>query len=218
MRLVRYRRKWAVRIDGKRLSTGYDATPENREAAERAGREILAERARALTGDSVADILRAYLEDMPLRANPKTPSAGVIHAAENARRFFGAHHPEQITREECRAYVESRRSEGRADGTIRKELSTLAAALRWHDPNTPARFDLPAPSEPRTRWLSRDETDRLREAAGSPHVALFIHLALAPAEGGKRSLGSCGIPTSTLSAARFGWDSSEGERAERRCR
>lgn len=180
MRLVEHRGKWAVSIDGKRLSTGIDFKPENRHLAERASREILAARARALTGQTVSEILAAYIADMPLRANPKQAGPGILYARDSLVRFFGAHHPDQITRDECRAYIAHRRNEGRSDGTIRKELSVLAAGLRWKDPNTQAVFEMPAVPPARSRWLTRDEVRRLTDAAAqSPHVQLFIHLALA---------------------------------------
>lgn len=185
MRLVEHRGKWAVSIDGKRLSTGIDFKPENRHLAERASREILAARARALTGETVSEILAAYIADMPLRANPKQAGPGVLYARDSLVRFFGAHHPDQITRDECRAYIAHRKAQGRADGTIRKEISVLAAALRWNDPATPAVFDLPAVPPARSRWLTRDEARKLIDAsAQTPHAQLFIHLALAT--GGRR--------------------------------
>jgi integrase len=59
---------------------------------------------------------------------------------------------------------------------------TLRAALKWAAqekwievaPYVPG----PTTPEPRSRWLSRDEFDRLLEAARAPHVRLFILLAL----------------------------------------
>ena len=70
---------------------------------------------------------------------------------------------------------------GVADATIRKEPEVLRAALRWADPRTPAVFDLPPASRPRERSLTRDEYDRLLAAAETPHLRLFVILALATA-------------------------------------
>lgn len=177
MRLVRYRKKWAVVINGKRLSTGVEIGGD-RGLAEWKAREIVAAFARKSAGKRCGEIMNAYVEDMPLRANPKTPGPGLIYAKRAVTSFFGGHLPEEVTREECRAYVAHRRAEGRSDGTIRKELSVLAAALRWRDPNTPARFDMPAPPPARDRWLTKDEFNAVLEAADLPHIKTFLHVAI----------------------------------------
>ena len=57
----------------------------------------------------------------------------------------------------------------------------LKAALRWHDPNTPAVFELPKKPPPKERYLTRDEYDTLLSNAETPHIKLFIVLALATA-------------------------------------
>lgn len=178
LRLGRHRGKWALRIDGKRLSTGVDARAEYRDLAERAAREILRAKAAAAPADTIPAIIDAYLADMPLRANPKTPGDGALYAAAAVKRFFAGAPATGATRAECRAYVAARRAEGRADGTIRKELGLLAAALRWRglDPE----IDMPAPPAPRDRWLTRAEVAKiLADQALPAHLRSFIHIALA---------------------------------------
>lgn len=177
MRLIAHRGKWAAYIDRKRYSTGLAATAENLPAAERQARDIVAERARALAGDTCATIMQAYLDDMPRRATPKQPSENYKLLVKTVGKFFGEHKPHEVTREECRAYAAARRAEGRADGSIRTELAVLAAALRWHDPKTPARFDMPSPGQPRDRWLSRDEFAALLDAAPD-HLKTWLHVAI----------------------------------------
>lgn len=176
MRLVEHRGKWAVRTDGRRFSTGYDATSENRSAAERAAREIINARAKARAGTTCDEIMDAYIEAMPLRANPKVASDPLKYARNAVAIFFKNHSPEQVTEEECRAYITKRRHEGRSDGTIRKELSVLQAALNWN--NTPGQFDYPAPPPPRDRWLTREEFKSLLEGATGHHVKTFLHIAI----------------------------------------
>lgn len=90
---------------------------------------------------------------------------------------FGALRPDQITREKCRAYVAKRRRRGRGDNTIRKELTTLRSALRWHDKNTKAVVEMPAMPKPREVFITRDEFYRLYDAAKVPHVKLYLLLA-----------------------------------------
>lgn len=178
MRLVQHRGKWALRHDGKRLSTGVDARPECRDLAERKAREILKAIAAARPMGRCGEIIDAWIADMPLRPQPKNPSPGVIFAADAVKRFFGDHAPDEATREESRAYIAARRADGRADGTIRKELGVLAAALRWagHAPT----LDLPAPGAPRDRWLTRKEVAAVMARDDLPaHIRSFIHIAIA---------------------------------------
>jgi len=95
---------------------------------------------------------------------------------------FGHLTPEDVTRDLCRSYAQQRRNKNGdqiGNGTIRRELSALRAALRWQMPNTPAVFDLPSPPRPRDRYLTRDEYRRLLDGAVEFHTKLFIRLALA---------------------------------------
>ena len=177
MRLVRYRERWAVVISGRRFSTGVEIGGD-RAIAERKARAIVEAFAKATAGKRCGEIMNAYVADMPLRANPKKPGAGLLYAKKAVTAFFGGHTPEEVTREECRAYVAHRRAEGRSDGTIRKELGVLAAALRWRDPHTPARFDMPAPPPARDRWLTKDEFNAVLGAVELPHVKTFLHVAI----------------------------------------
>lgn len=180
MRLTRHRGKWALIVGGVRSSTGFEATRANRNAAERKAREIIAKDIKDTSGQSCGAIMTAWLEDMPMRASPKTPTNGTLCAVKAVSKFFGLHHPEDVTRDECRAYIEQRRNEGRSDGTIRKELGSLGSALRWKDKETPAQIELPPSPPPRNRWLTKDELKRLLTASkNSPHITTFIHLAIA---------------------------------------
>lgn len=186
LRLVRHRGKWALVHDGRRFSTGIDAGPaeepgaeQRRADAERKAREILVALNRPSAGLlTCAQILDAYLADMPLRASPKTPGEGTRAAKKAVLKFFSGHEPHEVTRDECRAYIAARRGEGRSDGTIRKELGVLAAALRWADRRTPAEFEMPPVPPARTRFLTREEVARLLEASPA-HVKSFVHVALA---------------------------------------
>jgi integrase len=82
-----------------------------------------------------------------------------------------------------RGYHQSRRKDGVKDGTIIREIVTLRAALRTakHDKmyscDVP-HVEAPAAPPPRERWLTKDEATALLDAAVSPHIQLFIMLAL----------------------------------------
>jgi integrase len=181
MHVVNYRGKWCARatIDGKRRrwSLGnLDATKENRGAAERALRDL--ERSLAApAGTTCDDIFNAYKAD-----SQALDKARMENSWKALRPHFGHLRADQITRDICREYTAQRRQSGRQDGTIRRELITLRAALRWHDKNSPAVFDMPASPPPQERWLTRDEFTRLLDASTiTYHLTLFLHLAIGTA-------------------------------------
>ena len=127
-------------------------------------------------GDTIADVMQAYLRDKQLTA---ADAARLGYAWARLEPMFGALLPDQVTRTLCRDYRTHRAA---SDGTIRRELATLRAGLRWHDPLVGAVFELPPPPPPRERHLSRDEYERLVDSARTtPHVYLFVILALATA-------------------------------------
>lgn len=92
--------------------------------------------------------------------------------------YFGHLRPDQVTRQLCKDYI-SKRSV--SDGTIIRELGALRAALRWHNPNNGAIFHFPKTPPPRDRYLTRLELEQLLNAATSPHIQLFIKLAICTA-------------------------------------
>src|SRR5690606_29120236 len=66
----------------------------------------------------------------------------------------------------CREYADYRSSSGIADGTIRRELTALAAAIGyWHREHGPLDsvpvVTFPEKPEPRDRWLTRTEAAEL---------------------------------------------------------
>ncbi len=180
IRVVDYRGKWAAvtYVNGKRQRTslGFDATAANREAAEREARDLGRQLA-APVNDTVGAIMQAYLAD-----SRAIDVARLKNAWKALEPTFAKLTPEDVTRDACRQYVARRKRAGRQDGTIVKELNTLRAGLRWHDKNTPAIVETPSQPPPRDRWLSRDEFQRLLDAADdTPHLRIFLHLAIATA-------------------------------------
>ena len=150
----------------------------------------------------VSDLWAVY-DDKHVRlkvANPDTHS----WSWKNLSPHFGHLTLAQVT-EAVPGYVEARMAGklGRAakSATVRKELALLRACFNWcadakeRKPlfalsDVPG-FGLPADSEPRDRWLKRDEIDRLLEAARSEgrmsRVERFLWLALETA-GRKQAL------------------------------
>lgn len=178
-RLVFYRGVWCAywREGGRprRVSLGVS----NKAQAEQALVDWAAEQQRQRPAVTVADIVELYLEDAEKRVTRPKALRSIWQVA--AKATFGNLRPDQITRDLCREYSAKRLALGYSAGTVRKELSTLLAALRWKDPNTPAVVEMPAPPPPRMRHLTHDEADRLVKGCGMPHVRLFTILALTTA-------------------------------------
>lgn len=173
MRIKLFRGKyyvvWAEGGQTKRLSLRTD----NLELAKQRFEDLQ----RAPVGDTAADIFSAYTDDR----KDRTTHTRMLDAWKRLKPHFGYLRPDQITRMTCRAYTEERRRDKVSDGTIIKELTTLRAALRWNDKNTPAQFEMPSAPAPRDRFLTKEEFLRLRDACGRPHVRLFVILALSTA-------------------------------------
>jgi integrase len=166
IRLKLYRGSWCAtwREAGRtrRASLG----TKDRAAAERLLIDHL-RKPRAVT--TVAEIYTAYL------ATGATRRAREVE--QHLIREFGSLFPEHVTAERCKTYVEKRRQRVK-DGTICAELTYLRAALRWHDKNTPAVVEMPPRPPPSTKSLTRDQFKALLAEARSPHMRLFLVLAV----------------------------------------
>lgn len=68
--------------------------------------------------------------------------------------------------------------QGAANSTIRQELSLLRACLNLRYGRGNTHLQLPPPSAPRDRFLTKQEATTLLEHVETPHVRLFIVLAL----------------------------------------
>lgn len=180
-----YRRKgspyWYIVWQGRdgqprRMSTG----ARDREAAERV-------KARAILGlnsagpQGVAEILRAFIDERgPLTASGK---AQLKFPCQRIADFFASAPIDDLSPDRVAAYTAHRRAGKISDGTIRKELGILNAALRHAVKagriGAAPHIALPAEPPPRERWLTRKEAKALIAASGTPHLKLFIEIALA---------------------------------------
>ncbi len=129
---------------------------------------------------TVAKVLDIYgREHAPTVKDP----ARIGYAIAALTPILGALPVSSITGEVCRRYARTR---DKAPGTIRKELSTLQAALNYCHAEgyltIAPKVRLPAKPAPRDRWLTRDEAARLLRAAyrnpRSKHLARFILVAI----------------------------------------
>lgn len=177
MRLVRYRGFWCAAWHDGTTTRRRSLRTKDRDEAERRFADLQRDNARQ--GDAtVSAVYAAYVNDLAARGKPQERA---IDAWKRLGEWFGAKRPDQITKDLCRLYVASRRRDGVSDGTTRTELGYLKSAVLSDNKRSPADFELPAASPPRDRYLTQDEYVRLRDAAGSAHVRLFIILALGTA-------------------------------------
>lgn len=174
MRLKLYRGYWcATWREGGNTRRVSLRTDDKAEALRR-----LSDLQRQPVGETVSDILTAYETD---KAQTVRHADSLKRSCESARKAFGAYRPDQITRQLTRAYVKRMQGAGLSNGTIIKHLGALKAALRWHEPHTPAVIEMPSAPPSRERFLSHAEYDALLAATVMPHVRLFVVLALATA-------------------------------------
>lgn len=123
----------------------------------------------------LAQILDGYLA---ARKSYVAAYARLEYASAVLRRHVGNLEPHMLGR---RTYRERREQEGVADGTIRREVGVLRAALtwavreRWID-RAPF-IESPPSAPPRERWLTRSEVEALIAACASSHARRFVLLA-----------------------------------------
>jgi integrase len=111
---------------------------------------------------------------------PHTKAAkNAAYNISNLSAWWGDKKLSDVTAKNCRAYAKDKTA-----AAARRDLETLRAAIGyWHTeygplPSVPA-VVLPPKSEPRGRWLTRNEVARLLWAARhTPHLARFILLGV----------------------------------------
>jgi integrase len=123
----------------------------------------------------IADLIDHYLADR----KPRVAAYDTLEwAAAGIKRHVGALEPRMLGR---RTYLERRARDDVADGSIRREVDVLRAALamaardRWIE--TAPYVEMPPMPPPRDRWLTREEVAALINGAGAPHLRLFVVLA-----------------------------------------
>lgn len=175
MRLKMYRGTWCAVWNDGNTTRRTSLRTKDRAVADLRFKDFLNDSATPAT--TVAEIFEKYQAD-----KINTPShEGLKFVWKAIGDHFGNLSPEQLDRETSRKYAQKRREAGISDGTIHRELGMLRAAIRWHNPNTSAIVELPRKPDPKDRYLTRDEYAMLLKAAVSPHMRLFIILALSTA-------------------------------------
>jgi len=145
-----------------------DAFARRREQLARSGRE------------TVGDLWAMYRAD---RATDGKQMAAFDYNWQALAPRFAKIPPAVVDAALCRAYAAERIEQGRSQGTVWSELTRLRSCLNWAARNhkTDARFTVWVPSKPRPakRVLTPDEAAALLDACTTPHVRLFVILALA---------------------------------------
>lgn len=179
-----FRGYWhAVWIDEAGRTQRRSLRTKDREEAERSLIDFKRD-ATAPVGSTVGAIVEAYLAEKRGRISDH---ARLQHGWDRAKATFAHLRPDQITRELCREYTAVRQAEGErargkptGDATILKEMNVIRQSLNWRGV-TGAVFEAPSAPPPRDRHLTRAEFSTLLDAAGSPHIRLFMILALSTA-------------------------------------
>lgn len=164
-------RVWVIR-DGsitKRTGCGED----DRAGAEKALAEYIGTKFRPVARESdparitVAEVLTAYgKEHAPTVSDP----ARIGYAIDKLSDWWRSRTLGQVRGTTCRGYADARTDQGVGAATIRRELGVLSAAINhWHAEHGPLVsvpiVSMPAPPQPRERWLTRSEAARLLAGA-----------------------------------------------------
>ncbi len=123
----------------------------------------------------------AYKADLGDRPTAKTMDYTGLHILPH----FGHLAHDAITVEDCRFYTAKRRADGKSDGTIHTELGHLRSTLVWgvkrNHTEKAVHIEKPQKPEPRDRYLTRGEAEKLLDATDTHHIRLAIILLLGTA-------------------------------------
>lgn len=168
----------------RRLSTG----TEDKDRARQALEDFKSELQRRPNQIGMREVFSRYVQSRQGKVQaPKRLKEAVVPL----EKFFGYLRIDQINQEQWDRYAGQRiKRKSKADqsdqlvspGTLRREFNVLRAALRraWKDGFIikPPELEPPRDSAPRDRYLTKIEARRLLEAAETPHIRLFIAIAL----------------------------------------
>jgi integrase len=172
--LVKYRGKFAVAIgrgkDRRRISTGTADPGLARVVAQEIWGKL-----HAPASERVADLWKLYLAD---RRKDRRDVARQENAWKRLEPAFGCRLGTDISKDDCRDYAAFRQRQGASQGTAKIELEYLRACLNLRYGRGNNHVWTPPASAPRDRYLTREEVDCLLEHVGTPHVRLFIILAI----------------------------------------
>ena len=173
--LINYRGKYAISFKDdqgvrKRPSLG---TTDRGIAEARAG-EFWNARHQPLS-ERVDDLWAAYIRD---RERDGKDMSRQGFAWKRLQPFFGYRLGNHIVKEDCREYFQHRRGAGMALSTVRTELEYLRACLNLRYGTGLKQVWVPPASRPRDLYLTKEQAEKLLSFVSTPHVRLFIILAI----------------------------------------
>jgi integrase len=172
--LVPYRGKLALAIgrgaNRRRYSTGTNDPGLAHAVAQRMWQEL-----HAPASERVSDLWKLYLADRRKDGRDVTRQQ---NAWKRLDAVFGHRLGNDISKDDCRDYARLRERQGAARGTAKIELEYLRACLNLHYGRGHNRVWTPPASAPRDRYLTREELEKLLKHVKTPHVQLFITLAV----------------------------------------
>lgn len=181
-KLQRFRDGWAVALyeDGKRISRKSLSARDAAGAAAEFSR-IVALASRPID-PTVAEVWDAYVADKQGRRIAQN----MTWSRTQIMPFFGALKPSDITPKLCRAYTAKRMALGKKTSTVRTELNQMRTAMLWAAKHAmiaaAPKMEMPPVGPPRERHLTHAEFDALlAEAKGTPHLRLYLLLAISTA-------------------------------------
>lgn len=125
---------------------------------------------------SVAEVLDLYAQQ---HATGVADPARIGHAISALLPFWGSSNVAEVSRASCQRYAMERE---RAPATVRRELTTLRAALKFahregYVTSVPSVW-MPAKPEGKKRWLTKAEAAQLLNAARTARSAVRLYLPL----------------------------------------
>ncbi len=178
-RLARFRGKFAVVWHDAGIRHRVTLGTDSRAEADRLLSRFIASSAAASrsTALTVAEAWDGYVN--ALGAKPAATTMRFMWRSLGPR--LGDRNAETLTEDDCRAYIATRRQQGRSDGTIWSELSRLRSALKWAENkrliDRAPKIWTPPPSPPREKRMTREQVSAFIAACSYPHIKLFAILA-----------------------------------------
>jgi integrase len=172
--IVEHRGKLAIAIgrgkDRRRYSTGTNDLGLARVIAQQIWQKL-----HAPTSERVSDLWNLYLAD---RRKDGRDVARQQNAWKRLEPVFGDRLGTDVNKDDCRNYARFRQRQGAALGTVKIELEYLRACLNLRFGRGNNRVWTPPSSAPRDRHLTKEDVDTLLAHVSTPHVRLFIILAI----------------------------------------
>lgn len=175
---------WTEGGKTKRVSTGTD----DEAAARRALAEFVsgwltpAEPEKVTVKEVIDHYLADKKRDFENAGRAVSNYDSLRYALKPIEAYFGHQFATGITRQHTRQYISMKQGEGLSNGTIRKTLDILVAALNharkdgWLQ--AIPHIDKPAPPAARDKWATAEQARQFIDSITTPHVKLFAMLAM----------------------------------------